>query len=277
MTKRHLFAALLVLSACRTGAPASGGGLDVVVSIAPQAYLVGGIAGDAARVTVVVPPGADPHSFEPTPATMEAVADADVYLAIGLPFEDQWLPRLGGSAPGLAVVRIDSGIVRTPDGDPHVWMSPSLMRVLAVNTCTALTEAAPVDSARFARGLEAITAEIDSVDSEVAGMLEGMRGAAFTALHPAYAYFARDYGLVQIALEVEGSEPSPSELASIVDAVRTSGSRVVVVPPGFSTGAAEAIYIELGIPATPHDQLSRDWPESLLDLARIISEEGEEP
>lgn len=268
--RRILAPVFLALIACRN-APAPVAGLEVAVSIAPEAYLAEGIAGDAAHVTVVVPPGADPHSFEPSPATMEAVAGADVYLAIGLPFEDQWLPRLSGSAPGLSVVRIDSGIARAADGDPHVWMSPSLMRMLAYNTCRALTAASPGDSARFAQRLACLEAEIDSVDSEAGRMLEGMRGEAFTALHPAYSYFASDYGLVQIALEVEGSEPSPAELASIVDAVRASGSRVVIVSPGFSSGAAGALEMELGIPAEPHDQLSRDWPESVLDLARIIS------
>lgn len=271
--RRDLVPLLLAISACRV-APGPREGLSVAVSIAPEAYLVEGIAGDAVHVTVVVPPGADPHSYEPTPATMEAVAEADIYLAIGLPFEDQWLPRLSGSAPGLEVVRIDSGIDRAADGDPHVWMSPSLMSALASNTCRALTAASPGDSSAFSLGLAGLAAEIDSVDSEVGTILGGMRGASFTALHPAYAYFARDYGLVQIALEVEGSEPSPSELASIVDAVRASGSRAVIVSPGFSTGAAGALQMELGIPAEPHDQLSRDWPGSILDLARIISDGG---
>lgn len=271
--RRSLVPILLTLSACRN-APAPVDGLEVAVSIAPEAYLVEGIAGDAARVTIVVPPGADPHSYEPTPATMEAVADAGLYLAIGMPFEDQWLPRLRGSSPGLEVVRIDSGIDRTANPDPHLWMSPSLMRILASNTCMALTAASPGDSALFAGGLARLTAEIDSVNAEAGRMLEGMRGASFTALHPAYSHFARDYGLVQIALEVEGSEPSPAELASIVQAVRASGSRVVIVSPGFSTGAAGALEMELGIPAAPHDQLSRDWPGSMLDLARIISGGG---
>lgn len=248
--------------------------LTIAVSIEPEAFLVGGISGSLADIVVVVPPGADPHSFEPSPATMQEVSEADLYLAVGLPFEDQWLPRIEGSAPGLIVVRIDSGLVRTPDGDPHVWLSPDMMRTLAANTEHHLRILSPADSAAFGAGLAGTLALIDSVDAQVSSILEGCEGASFVALHPAYAYFARDYGLVQVALEVEGAEPTPAQLSEIVEAARASSSRIVIVSPGFSTGAAEALSIELGFEPKPHDQLSRDWPGCMTGLASMIA--GEE-
>ena len=264
--------ALAVLG-CSTSAPGRGR-LTVAVSIEPEAFLVEGIAGDLADIVVVVPPGADPHGFEPSPATMQAVSEADLYLAVGLPFEEQWLPRIEGSAPGLTVARIDSGLVRTSDGDPYVWLSPDMMRVLAANTERQLRRMAPADSAAFADGLAGTLAVIDSTDARVSDILEGCEGATFVALHPAYAYFAREYSLVQVALEVEGAEPTPVQLSEIVEAARAGSSRIVIVSPGFSTGAAEALSIELGFEPRPHDQLSRDWPGCMTGLASLIA--GEE-
>ncbi len=263
----------LLPTGCRGPGASDTDRLSVAVSIAPQAFLVEGIAGGHVDVFVVIPPGADPHSYEPSPGTMRAVSDADLYLAIGLPFEDQWLSRIGDSAPNLVVARIDPGIERTADGDPHVWMSPALMRILASNTEGLLERADPAFAENYRSGLERTLATIDSVDAEVWSLLEGMHGESFVALHPAYAYFAHDYGLVQIALEVEGAEPTPSELSAVVEAARASGSRVVIVSPGFSTGAAEALSIELGISPVPHDQLPRDWPAGMIELASIIAGE----
>jgi zinc transport system substrate-binding protein len=274
MIRRVLLLLLVLLpTGCRGPGEGDTDRLSVAVSIAPQAFLVEGIAGGQVDVFVVIPPGADPHSYEPSPATMRAISDADLYLTIGLPFEDQWLSRIGDSAPDLVVARIDSGIQRTADGDPHLWMSPSLMRAMASNTENLLERADPAFSESYRSGLESTLATIDSVDAAVRNTLEGMQGESFVALHPAYAYFAHDYGLVQIALEVEGAEPAPSELAEVVEAARASGSRVVIVSPGFSTGAAEALSIELGISPIPHDQLSRDWPAGMIELASIISGE----
>lgn len=274
MTGRTLLLQIALLAAgCSGPGRNEPGRLSVAVSIGPQAFLVDEIAGGQVDVVVVVPPGADPHSYEPSPAMMRAVSDADLYLAIGLPFEDQWLSRIGDSAPDLVVARIDSGIQRTADGDPHLWMSPSLMRVMAANTEHLLERADPVFADTYRSGLERTLGTIDSVDASVRSILEGLQGESFVALHPAYAYFARDYGLVQIALEVEGAEPSPSELSAVVEAARGCDARVVIVSPGFSTGAAEALSIELGISPVPHDQLSRDWPACMNELASIIAGE----
>lgn len=260
----------LLCAGCSAPSP-DDGRLTIAVSIAPQAFLVDELAGDLVSTVVMVPPGADPHSYEPSPEMMRAVAEADIYLAIGLPFEDQWLPRIHDSAPDLIVSRIDSGIVRTADQDPHIWMSPSLMQTMASRTSRILESADPANASSYSAGLERLEGEIDSVDAVVHGLLDTLEGSSFISLHPAYSYFAREYGLHQIAIEIEGSEPTPEQLSLIIEAARESGASVVIVSPGFSTGAAEALSIELGLPTAAHDQLARDWPASIISLAAIIS------
>lgn len=282
-----LGAAILLLS-CRGAVNQEK--LVVGVSIAPQAWLVEGIAGEGAEVVVCVPAGADPHSFEPGPEVMRALSGADLYLTIGLPFEDQWLPRLQSANPDLRIEPMDEGLPRLMSSgngyllydavpaegeyghpDPHVWMSCSNMRRMAENVTALLDEADPDAAPAHAEGYRRVSEEIDSVEARVRTILSGRGGDVFIALHPAYAYFALEFGLEQVALEVEGAEPSPSQLAEIIEIARESGASAVVVSPGFATGAAEAVSMELDIPAVPHDQLSSDWPGSMESLASIIS------
>jgi zinc transport system substrate-binding protein len=269
----------LVAAGCgRT--PVPGDRLVVAVSLAPQAFLVRTIAGGAAEVVVAVPPGADPHTYEPGPEVMRAMSVADVYLTVGMPIEEQWLPRFRAAGPGMGVLPMGTGLDLLPAGeghegatDPHIWMSCVNMRVMARNTAAALAAASPSDSALFMEGLARAESVIDSVETEVRTVLEGAEGASFVALHPAYGYFARDLGLVQVALEVEGDEPSPSELAGIVETARASGATALVVSPGFATGSAAALEMELGLVPAPHDQLSEDWPGAMTGLARILAGE----
>lgn len=274
---------LALLAAGCGRAPVPGSRLVVAVSVAPQAFLVRTIAGDAADVVVAVPPGADPHTYEPGPEVMQAMSVADVYLTVGLPLEEQWLPRFRAAGPGMGVQPMDAGLDLLPAGeghggatDPHVWMSCANMRVMARNTAAALTAASPSDSELFREGLVRAEAVVDSVETEVRTILAGAGGSSFVALHPAYGYFARENGLVQVALEVEGDEPSPSELADIVETARASGATALVVSPGFATGSAAALEMELGLAPIPHDQLSDDWPGSMTALAHILAGDAEQ-
>ncbi len=281
MRKALVFIGAAMAMAC--GRPGDAPGrLSVAVTIAPQAYLVREIAGEDADLTVVVPPGADPHTYEPDPGTMRALAGADLYLAIGMPFEEQWMPGFVEASPGMLVVDITAGIdwIEEEGGgdheghghrDPHVWMSCEGMRVLAANTSRALDEADPEGAAARAEGLARTLARIDSLDSELRSVLAPLAGRVFVTLHPAYAYFARDYGLIQVPIEAGGLEPTPSDLATIVETARASGASAVVVSPGFATSASGVISRELGIPAVAHDQLSPDWPGSMTGLALAIS------
>ncbi len=289
MSRHSVLAVLALLLSC--GGAGDREGLVIGVSIAPQAWLVRGIAGENAEVVVCVPAGADPHSYEPGPEVMRALAEADLYLSIGLPFEDQWLPRLQSANPGMRVEPMDSGVPKLMTSgrghvhgegegpalaeygrpDPHVWMSCSNMRLMAGNVRTLLDDVDSGSVGAHAEGLERVLAEIDSVEVRVRAILSGTGSRVFVALHPAYSYFAAEFDLEQVALEIEGAEPSPAQLAETIELARESGASAVVASPGFAIGSAEAVSMELGIPVVPHDQLSADWPGSMESLASIIA------
>ena len=195
LTALYLFLLISICGAAQAVEPSAGDGkpVPVVVSLPAQKYLVERIAGDAASVTTLLQKGADPHSFEPTPAQMRAVAEARFYFTIGLPFEKAWLPRLAGAAPNLKVVDMTAGIKRLSSGedaeraaelglrshgevhdghehgeDPHVWLSPMLVRAMIPNVVKALAAERPGDAARFRAAAKTLDDELQALDAELA-------------------------------------------------------------------------------------------------------------
>jgi len=307
-----LFAGLTLFPAGT--ARAGGGKLAVAVSILPQKYFVERIGGDLVEVQALVPPGAEPHAYEPKPAQMSALARTPLYLAIGAPFEAAWLPRFSGVNKSMRIVRTDEGIEKLPLAghghedddhghaethakdarahggkehghdaehdhghdhgafDPHVWTAPGPVRTIALNTAQALAEADPDNAAAYRKGLDAFLAEIASTDEAVRKTLEGVpQGTAFMVFHPAFAYFARDYGLREVAIEQGGKEPGPRELARLTEEAREEGVKVIFVEPQFSRKAAETVARQVGARVEVIDPLAQDWSANLLRVAGAVA------
>lgn len=264
----------------------------IIVSIPPQKYFVHAVAGDLVEVKVLIPPGASPHSFEPTPSDMEAMQRAELWLTVGVDFEDAWVPRFTGSCPDLHVWSTIDGIQRLPMGrgstsgitpdqhgeaghdgspDPHVWLSPELVRAQAVSIAAALSEYSPADSAVFAAGLASFQLEIDSLQESISELLGPVGGSSFMVFHPAWGYFADEFGLVQVAVESGGNDPSPGELADLVDSARSMGITTVFVSPQFSASSASVLAEEIGGTTAVMDPMSEDWPGGLLEAAGLIA------
>jgi zinc transport system substrate-binding protein len=259
-------------------APAIGAGaepLAVAVSILPQKYFVERIGGEAVRVTVMVPPGADPHSYEPRPRQMTELSASALYLAIGVDFERAWLKRLRSANPALKVVRTDEGVPKRPmpaaDGhahaagepDPHVWLSPALVKVVARNTLQALAAADPAARPDYEARCAQFLQEVDALDGELKTVFAGRRGNQFIVLHPAWGYFADAYGLKQVPIEIEGKDPKPARLADLIRRARQGGITAVFVQPQFSTKAAELVAREIGGQVVAADDLAENWAENL--------------
>ena len=268
--------AALALAGCG-GEPAprvDDGRPGVVVSVPPQGWFVRQLAGDEAELTVLVPRGASPALYEPTLRQMRALDRARVFLTVGhprFPFERAWGTELVRGRSGLTVVDGSEGCVAAPE-DPHLWLSPACAASMTRNLADALAGELPGRAgtvrAREARLLE----RIDALDRELAELLRPHRGAAFLVFHPSLGYFARAYGLEQVAIERRAGEPNPAELASVVRRARERGIHTVFVQPQFSTEAARLVARELpGGRIVTIDPLSPDWPGMMRDIARKLA------
>ncbi len=250
-----------LLAACQSPRPESPTGkthegpLLVVVSIAPLGDFVRHVGGDRVHVEVLVPPGASPHTYEPTPGQMTLLHKADVLVlnGIGLEFwKDKVLNSINN--PKLHVVVAAEGlhVVQTGEhgqgGNPHVWLDPINAALEVARIRDALINVDPGDKDVYLRNGAGYIEDLKTLDRDIMLTTATFPNKKFIAFHPAWEYFARRYGLVQAAVieRTPGSEPSPGEIADIVRTVQETGARAIIAEPQFSTKAADAIAAESG-------------------------------
>ncbi|MEB3313848.1 MAG: zinc ABC transporter substrate-binding protein, partial [Cyanobacteriota bacterium] len=242
-------AAILGFAACRPNPPAPLGKLQISVSIAPQRYFVERVGGEFVTVNVMVPPGAEPHTFEPKPQQLQALSQADAYLKIGTEFEAAWLGRIQALHPTMVMVDTTQGIERQPlpggsagaAPDPHIWLSPALVKLQTQTIYQALAALDPPHQPQYQANLRAFLADIDRLDGEIRQALQGVKNRRFLVFHPSWGYFARDYDLEMITIQVGGQEPSAAELVDLIRRAQQAHLRVVFAQPQFSQQAARTL------------------------------------
>lgn len=271
---RFLVALLLFVSASLSAAP-----IELMVSLLPQQQIAERIGGDQVSVHVFVGKGLNPETFEPAPSQLASLAKAELYLTSGMPFEQIWLPRFKTVNPGIQVLDMRQGLDLISDQahggqDPHVWTDPLLVKQHAVLLAQALTELRPEQSALFSANLSAFEADIDKLDAELSVLLAAKQGQGFLVLHPAWGYFARRYGLFQLALEHEGKEPGSRHLAELAAQVKTVGINSLYAQPQGSPRQAQTLADKLGLQLRFADPLAADLFAALRDFARQLSTDG---
>lgn len=275
MMKRFflLLAAILLaaaVSACgkqeqKTSKPAEK--IAVATTILPVADFVRNVGGEKVEVTVLVPPGASVHTYEPTPSQMSALAKCKVYFMVGsgVEFERAWMKKIIENNKNLQVVDCSRGI-QLIDKDPHIWLSPKNARVMVENICAGLVQADPANKDYYVRNKENYLRELEKLDKEIEESLQKAQRRSFLVFHPAWGYFARDYQLKQIAIEIAGKEPSAKELATIIDTAKREGIQVVFASPQFNPQSAEVIAREIGGRVIFIDPL----PENYIQNMRLV-------
>jgi zinc transport system substrate-binding protein len=273
--------------------------MQVAVGVAPVEHFAKKIGGELVQTTLLVPAGADAHTYEPKPSQMRALSRVALCLTTGLEFEHAWEARLKGANSKMLMVRTDAGLKKLPmpegheghedqghgraakaghdhheELDPHVWVSPAQVRQMAATIATAFAKADPAHAKAYAANLAAFQKEIDALDAQIKALFAGVPAdkRAFLVFHPAWGYFARDYGLTQTSIEFEGKEPSPRRLAAIVNQAKAKGAKAIFVQPQMSQRAAGTIAKAVGAKLVVADPLAEDWAANLLQVARGFRE-----
>jgi zinc transport system substrate-binding protein len=258
--------------------------LQVFVSVLPQAYLVERVGGGHIAVSVMVEPGKSPEVYEPGARQLAQLASASVYFRIGMPFEEVWLARVAQSYPRLRMVD-QRAVVDQPiqlehghgehahgDVDPHIWTSPVLMQKLAEQIRDELSAEDPAHGEDYAANCQALTAELSALHDELQAMLKASAGKRFLVFHPAWGYFAQAYGLIQVAIEADGKEPSGKRLAALIEQARADRIQVIFVQPQTDRRHAETIAQAIGAQVIGVNPLAhRDYADNLRRLASAIS------
>jgi zinc transport system substrate-binding protein len=268
---------VLSLWALQADAAPASAPLPVFVSILPQQYFVEQVGGDHVAVSVLVGPGQSPETYEPTPKQMAALSRARIYFSIGVAFEDTWMKRIQAANPALRVAPIQRGVAILPlagsggepgGSDPHVWTSPQRVKRMAANVRDALIQADPAQRGDYESNYRTFAAELDKLDGDIRTLLAPARGKAFMVFHPAWGYFAHDYGLRQIPIEAEGKEPGAKSLARVIELGKREGVKAIFVQSQFSRRTAETVAVAIGARVVAVDPLAENYPQNLLQVAR---------
>jgi len=282
MNYRVLLTVLVVLFLSYCGNRGQQSEKEIIsVSIAPFKYFTEAIAGDDFTVNVMVPPGADPHIYEPTMIQVQSLSKSVAYIANGyLDFEIPWLPRFYQVNPGMSLVSFadsqellyqsawEHGDHWHYEGvDPHFWLSPAAAMSMASDLKALLIYIKPENKTRYEENYNRLVESIRELDNDISTMLAPWEGSSFMIYHPVLGYFARDYNLEQMAVENDGKEPSPSDMRRLIDNAREKKISTIFVQQEFDRKNAEVIAKEIGARVIVIDPLSENWPAAVRDIA----------
>jgi len=268
--------------------------INVVVSILPEKTFVKAIGGEKVNVSLMVLPGNSPHTYEPKPSQMKNLTKASLYFAIGVEFEKVWLPKFKNLNNRMEVVNLTQNITLEKmqkhtehneheenkhkeahvhvGNDPHIWTAPSNVKVIAKTIYLALVKADIDNKAYYTKNYETFLKHIAQTDEKIKEILSKKNeGTKFMVFHPSWGYFAKEYNLVQLPVEMEGKSPKPRELILLIKEAREEKIVAIFTQPEFSDAIAKVMANELNIKVIKVSPLSPKWSQNLINIANAIA------
>lgn len=258
--------------------------IRVAVTVLPQAEFVESVGGERVHITVMVPPGANLHAYEPTPSQMTRLTKAEMYVKVGsgVEFELTWMDKLANLNKDMLIVDSSRG-VQLPETaveqegeesghsaiDPHIWMSPLNVKIMVQNIYEGLVQVDPENKAYYEQNRDAYIKKLTELDRDIRSSLAGITNRTFMVYHPAFGYFAREYNLTMLPIEVEGKEPTAAGLIRLIEQAREHKIKVIFTSPQFNPESAEVIADALDGGIVFIDPLARDY---VVNMRNLLSE-----
>lgn len=256
----------------------------ISVSIIPQKYFIQQIAGSYFEINVLIPSAASHDAYEPSPNQVKGLNNSKAYFLIGnIEFEKTWIDKFKSVNSDMKIFDMSDSvkIIEGDDNklhidnhlhnqDPHIWMSPRTVKIIAQNILLACNQIVPEQSELFNKNYLVFISQLDSIDNEIGVKLQQFKGYSFFIYHPALTYFARDYGLTQLSIELDGKQPSVSHLKNIVDEINTSSKKIVLIQKQFDAQLAESISKQTGAQLQIIDPFSDNWDKEILQIANYL-------
>lgn len=279
-----LSSALMMLS-CGSSRQNESGKPTVLVSLMPYRYFVEQIAGDLFDIEVLIRPGINHHDYDPSPRQIRNASRAAIFFYNGfLSFEENLLKTFQKTSPEMIPVNLSEGIElisghicddpthrhKNVGVDPHTWLSLRNGVVIASNIMNALIKLSPEHQEQFEKNFAILKEKIYRLDEEFSSEFSKSPIRHFVIYHPALGYFARDYQLVQIAIEQDGKEPTPNQLKTCIETARRSGASLVLVQKEFDSENATILAKEIGGKVVTIDPLAFNWLENMENIGRLL-------
>ena len=248
----------------------------IVVSILPQSEFIEKVGEDKFNVTVMIPPGASPHTYEPAPSQLEDISNAVLYAKVGsgIEFELAWMDKIIKMNREMYVLDCSKGIEllstsgkdndqNSSGKDPHIWLSPLNAKIMVENIYNGIAEIDPGNKDFYYENKISYQLELDRLDDQIRSILSDRKNRKILVFHPAWTYLAEEYGLVQIAVEQEGKGPTIKSMERIIDQARKYDIKVIFASPEFSTKSVEAIAEEIDGSVVLVSPLEKDYIKNL--------------
>lgn len=252
--------------------PALGEQIPVLVSIAPQKFIVEQIGKENVSVSVIVPTSASSHSYEPSPRQIVAMKEGKIWFRLGETFEERLLKVL----PHTLIIDQRDGIdligcsCCTGGGaDPHTWLSPRLLVIQARQIANVLASYDPPHAKLYQQNFIKLERELVALDQEMRRVLSEAPKTLLVS-HPAFGYLCRDYGLEQLTIEMEGREPTPRYLTALIAKARKLNIKTVFVQKQHAVRGGERVAKELGVPCVTLDPYAENVIENLKEIAQAF-------
>ena len=213
---------------------------------------------------------------------MGEIAQSSVWFRIGyIGFELSWKDKIAQTNTSMKVVDLSEGLdliaQENTDGgqetrgvDPHIWLSPVLVKEMSKKILAELTELYPQQSMKYKTNYNRFIAEIDSVDTEIRNMLDSVRGRKIITFHPVLSYFARNYGIEQYSLESGGKEPTPQKIKELTDLAKQEKIGVIYIQSELDRQQAEVFAEEVNGSVVQIRPLDPDWGKNLLEMSKTF-------
>lgn len=285
----------LLVAVCVSDATASlaDAKIKVITTLLPFKEFVETVGGNGVEVSALIPPGASPHTYELAPSQLREVSQARLYVKTGsgVEFEEVWLEKIVGlnekmvvcnSSESLELREMESDHHNDGDEyndhhgkDPHVWLSPRNAKIIVENVRDCFIQLDPSNIEVYHRNAQKYIRQLDDLDRTIQERLSELPDRWFIVFHPAWGYFARDYNLNQIAIQVQGKEPSPKYIVQVIEKARKLGIKTLFVSPQANPKTAQLIATEIRGTVAFANPLAEHYIENLQGVAELISKSYE--
>ena len=270
-----LLLAALFFSSCST--PTTKDKPIVVVSMPPFAYMVKKIAGNTVETEIALPPNTDPHLFEPSPKDMLRFVGVKLFIGVGEHFEKKMISVLKENNKQLHTLNLVKSISLAKSSnnahpDTHIWTSPKLCITEATAITQALSHLYPKHKHLYEKNLKSLIDDLEDLDEEIQNMLKPVKNRAFLISHPSLAYFATEYNFKQVSVQIEGKSARIRDLEKITHEIQEIPITVALTQKQFDNQGVQMFAEKFHLHTYPIDALEENFPEALLEIARVILE-----
>ncbi len=257
------------------------GKIGVGVSIGPEVEWVNAIGGDKVHVTLMVPEGSDPHTYEPLPNQLTQVSNAKMYVEIGSPleFETNYIDKIKSANPNMLIVNASEGIQLMPNSaenqsdemDPHDWVDPKNAMIMVNNIYNGLVQVDPKDKDYFQKNRDTYMAQLKQLDENTTKILKDKNGTDILVYHPAFGYYAKDYNLTQVGAMLNDEEPSPQRIATMVNIAKQKNITALYNEPQYDPKFMQSIASQVGGQVLTVNDLDEHYIQNMINVANAFA------